>query len=88
MKTEEQLIHDILVLEERKDRLHGNTLKESLVELDKLSQRQLEVVKEYAKEQAVEYIEWYFKQFPLVTPMDKIYYDKFYDQFKRDNNQT
>ena len=47
MTTEEQLINDILILEERKERFRGNTLKESLIELDKLTKRQIGAVEEY-----------------------------------------
>jgi len=43
MTPEEQLVHDILVLEERKEFADNE-------ELCKLSKRQIRAVKEYAKE--------------------------------------
>ena len=83
MTPEEQLIHDILVLEERKQFADNE-------ELCKLSARQLKAVREYAstkaEEVAIAFLNWYENdidtiQLPLLNEIDdEELYQAFIDQ--------
>ena len=87
MTPEEQLIHDILVLEERKQFANNE-------ELCKLSARQLKAVSEYASTKAIEF---YFEATGLnehpnsskngdakIKEQLRKEFDEWYTQFKKD----
>ena len=92
MTAEEQLIHDILVLEERK--IFLNTLNQEIKlaqreDRDKLTLRQIKAINEYAKEQAVEFAKSITLIDEFVMPRQAVMlaahfkWDELYDQFKQ-----
>ena len=92
MTPEEQLIHDILVLEERKiflNPLNQEIHKAQKEDRDKLTTRQLKAVREYAstkaEEVAIEFAK-HCQQFDMLPFNDAIYkytFDEWYSQYKQ-----
>ena len=74
MTPEEQLIHDILVLEERKQFTNNE-------ELCKLSARQLKAVREYASTKAIEFMKWHNVNHRENLQLPDSYYNELYTKY-------
>ena len=84
MTAEEQLIHDILVLEERKIFLNPLNQEIKLAQRedrDKLTLRQIKAINEYAKEQAVGFLRDHYEINGAI--LTDGYVGQLYDQFKQ-----
>ena len=75
MTPEEQLIHDILVLEERK--AHCPEWQEH----EKLEQRQLKAVTEYAFTKAIEFMKWHNVNHRENLQLPDSYYNELYTKY-------